>query len=532
MTPIWSTSSVIISVVFMIGQYRTLLEVFQYVFDRRGEMAQDERGEIVVNEEFISHFTGNTSVMTKGRALLEAGRFAELYVSEDGSLLFGTCEGGGEELYRCSVDFIDEAKPVPRCTCPSRQLPCKHVVGLLYARLRGKVFTSAPLPADIAEKREKARGVATGKAAASKGAAGVAPSVAKKCHAQLEGIALAEKLLHNIVLTGLTGVDGKNRVLYQEQSKELGDYYISGIEAAFDELFYRIGAGQGDFADAIRQLDYLHALLAESRSHTERKLAAQEQGELDAGVVSLEARQAARDVVRDATLHSRIEEQMGYVWKLTELAELGLFQEGARLLQVGFESLDDAAHSRWEDRGVWLSLSGVSGGAIYLTRNFKPYKAQQHIHQEDTFSSVVEADLYVYPTNDRNPRIRWKGFVTRPVTVADIETARNSGDRDFAAVIEAVKAQICRPLADKHPLFALRVARLGVNAGRGLSVFDEDDTRLPLLTDGDFAWLLERASRGQVEGSALICRFNQVADILYAVPLSLITAEEVLRFTF
>ena len=43
-----------------------------------------------------------------------------------------------------------------RCTCPSRQFPCKHVLGLLYAYAGGASFTPAEVPEDLAAKREKA----------------------------------------------------------------------------------------------------------------------------------------------------------------------------------------------------------------------------------------------------------------------------------------------------------------------------------------------------------------------------------------
>jgi hypothetical protein len=530
---------------------------------KKQELSDDQSGYvgngIVVSEEFISHFIGNISAMANGRSLVDKGQFTELFLSEDESLVFGTCRGSGKEPYHCSVDFIDAERPIPRCTCPSRQVPCKHVAGLLYARLQGVSFSTAPLPTDIVEKREKARGTAAGEAKSARKAVASKPktvssSDVKKFYAQLEGIAIAEKILHNIVLTGLYGIDDKNRDLYHEQIKELGNYYILGIQAGFRELFYMIDAERTrEFTEAIGQINYLHALLAKSRSHTEQKLIAYEQvkGAPEA------ASPAALEAVRDATLHSSIEEQMGYIWKLTELEGLGLFVENARLLQVGFESFDDKARSQWEDRGVWLSLDGSNGGvrgsgtsdgatgraaygdaistgAIYLTRNFRPYKAQQHVHQEDSFSSIVETDLYVYQAGDRNPRVRWERLVTRDVTGADLAAARNSGAHDFAAVIKAVKNQIRSPLADKNPLFALRVARLGINAEHGLSVFDERGVRLPLWTDDDFAWLLARASREQAEGNTLICRFNQdmKTGILWGIPLSLITTEAVLRFTF
>lgn len=54
------------------------------------------------------------------------------------------------------MDFIAPDSPVFRCSCPSRQFPCKHALGLLYAYTEGQTFTPAPVPEDIASKREKA----------------------------------------------------------------------------------------------------------------------------------------------------------------------------------------------------------------------------------------------------------------------------------------------------------------------------------------------------------------------------------------
>lgn len=61
-----------------------------------------------------------------------------------------------QDSYECSVDFIVPDNPVFRCSCPSRQFPCKHALGLLYAKAEGQTFSPAPVPEDIASKREKA----------------------------------------------------------------------------------------------------------------------------------------------------------------------------------------------------------------------------------------------------------------------------------------------------------------------------------------------------------------------------------------
>jgi len=110
--------------------------------------------ELNITEEFIQRFAGNTSSLSNGRDLAKKGKFSSLNKSAEGDLLYGSCQGSS--VYNCSVDFLDPDKPVPRCSCPSRQIPCKHAVGLLYCALQGKTFAVGAVPEDIESKRAKA----------------------------------------------------------------------------------------------------------------------------------------------------------------------------------------------------------------------------------------------------------------------------------------------------------------------------------------------------------------------------------------
>ena len=60
--------------------------------------------------------------------------------------LWGRYHGTGAEPYEVA---LDHEHVVPRCTCPSRQQPCKHVIGLLVMWVRGQV-PDAVEPADVA----------------------------------------------------------------------------------------------------------------------------------------------------------------------------------------------------------------------------------------------------------------------------------------------------------------------------------------------------------------------------------------------
>ena len=64
-------------------------------------------------------------------------------------------KGSGKSNYKVSADFIEGDIPTFRCSCPSRQFPCKHGLALLYEITAGKEFEIFDIPEDILEKREK-----------------------------------------------------------------------------------------------------------------------------------------------------------------------------------------------------------------------------------------------------------------------------------------------------------------------------------------------------------------------------------------
>src|SRR5882724_5421097 len=110
---------------------------------------------IALDEAYADAAAPNAEAGKNGRGLVLKNKFASLHISEDETLLFGECQGSGKEPYRCSCDFARPESPTHRCTCPSRQFPCKHCVGLMYAFVLGKKFETATVPDDLAQKREK-----------------------------------------------------------------------------------------------------------------------------------------------------------------------------------------------------------------------------------------------------------------------------------------------------------------------------------------------------------------------------------------
>ncbi|MCC8173872.1 MAG: SWIM zinc finger family protein [Odoribacter sp.] len=108
-----------------------------------------------ITSTIIEGLAPNASAAKNGRDLVAKNKFSNLKISAEKNLIWGECAGSGSKPYYCSADYIDENNPVFRCSCPSRQFPCKHSIGLLYAYEKGLPFTEDAVPEDIASKRDK-----------------------------------------------------------------------------------------------------------------------------------------------------------------------------------------------------------------------------------------------------------------------------------------------------------------------------------------------------------------------------------------
>lgn len=478
-----------------------------------------------ITEDYIRQFAGQSSALSNGKKLSLGGKFESLYKSPDGSLVFGACKGSGKTPYQCSVDFSDAGNPIARCSCPSRQIPCKHAIGLLFCMEQDMPFAEHEIPDDVASKRAKlqARAEKKEKAVSEEPAQMTktkASAAAKKYRAQREGLEQAEKMLHNIITAGLHSLDAANCRLIAAQVKELGNYYIPGVQASFSDLLLLAAEAQKEqsYVPIIEQTNYIHTLLQKGEEY----LACKE--------TDFEAFPELGNSAKRAMLHSRIEEQLGYAWKLSELKEEGLSRDGDSLLQLAFRCVDDRGKLQWVDEGIWQSLSD---GRIFRSHNYRPYRANKYIKSDDSFFGVQQAQpLYIYP-GEENPRVRWESAVPREASDQDRIRAISFAKDDFAAIIKLVRNQIKDPLADKTPIYSLKVTAIHTGEDGWMSVTDERGTRI-LLRPEQFGDMLSRASAQQVAGSALICRFEQdvSSNLLFAVPLALLTSSAVLRFYY
>ena len=479
---------------------------------------------IQLTAEFITSAAPNSDAVKNGRGLVLKKKFTALHRSDDQTLLFGYCQGSGKDPYLCSADFGVPEKPVYRCTCPSRQFPCKHSIGLLLAYVEGQKFTAAQVPEAIAAKREKVKERAEKKKAEEDTPRQVNKSaLAKKIKTQLEGIDLLEKITKDLIRLGIGNMNAKLAREMEEQAKQLGNAYLPGAQSAlrsYTKLFYaedgeELGNARREamYSEAFDHLVRLHSLIGKGRAYLQNRL---------------------NDPDLKPETETPIAEWLGHAWQLRELKEVGLLEEAVELVQVAFNTHDDVARREWVDTGVWMNLSS---GMIGLTKNFRPYKSVKHIKSDDSFFNVAQVkELFVYPGN-LNPRIRWDGMISRELEPRDLAAVRQHGRADFAEVIKEVKNHIKSPLADKHPIFALNFRTIGQVDGKYV-IEDAKGERLVLGEQGlteepRSLHLLPLLPASCLQGQTLIGRFRHDLDTkrLQVKPLSIISQSEVNRLT-
>ena len=482
---------------------------------------------IDIDELFVDGQAPNANAIKNGRALLAKRKFVALCKDKDETILFGECSGSGRSNYACSCDFQDAAKPVYRCSCPSRQFPCKHCLGLMYSYVDGKSFSVAEIPDDIREKREKIKVRSEKKKVnAAKPKKVNKTALKKKITSQLKGLELLEQLTHELIRAGMGNMNAKLASRIEVQAKQLGNAYLPGAQAAlhsYTRLFVEndghfsaeVSARKREavFTEAMDQLTRLSSLVKQGRKYLSDR---------------------AADPNLSPVTESPIAAWLGHAWQLSELKAAGMSEENAELIQLAFSSTDDPTRREYVDTGVWMNLRS---GDIQLTQNFRPYKAASYIKSEDSFFKIAQIpELCIYP-GKVNPRIRWDCETSRQITAKDLEKAQSHGHENFEKVLKATKSNLKSPLANKRPIAALKYAKIS-RVGDDLVMEDKQGKRIVFTENGvsdeppscHLLWLLPKEMH---KNQTLIARFHHDLDTktLRAKPLSVITRSQVYRLT-
>lgn len=489
-----------------------------------------------ITEQQILALAPNAAAASNGKKISQKGGFVKLERTEDDTLYMGECTGSGKSNYITSADYIDENNPVFRCSCPSRQFPCKHSLALLYEMLAKKEFTICEVPEDIQKKRDKKQAKENKAAEAAKpesemteeekqkaekkkaSAAKTAKNArVKKLKSQLEGLDLVEKVVNDLMSAGLGTIGGASLKTYQQLAKQMGDYYLPGPQRLCNQLLIEITAFQKDHDEshydaAISVLEKLWTLIKKSRQYINEKLEKDD--------VTLE----------DTVLY----EELGGIWKLSELEELGKSKKDASLMQLSFWVTYDEARKEYIDTGCWADLDN---GEIYMNYNYRPLKAQKYVKQEDSIFGVAKVPSAVFYPGDGNVRVRWDGAQIREYEKADYEAvfqhAATSVKQEAKTVKNFLKNAMTQPMLIKLVAFN-KIGKIGedyVLADKNndtillgnMPDMEDTTTRLSMLPDGAL-----------LENQVLLGAFyyNKDNRRLMIQPLSIITQDAVVRLLY
>ena len=484
-----------------------------------------------ITEQQILSLAPNAAAAANGRKISQKGGFVRLERAGDDTFYMGECTGSGKSNYITTADFINPASPVFRCSCPSRQFPCKHSLALLYEMMAQKSFALCEIPEDIIKKREKKQareekakekaedtagedGGAAKKKTASK--AGRAAKT-KKIKKQLEGLELAEKMIKDLMGNGLGAMSGTGLASYRQLSKQMGDYYLPGIQRLLNGLILEMETLQKDgsethYETAVDILKRLWSLVKKSRKYLSGKL---ETGEVDQD---------------DSPLY----EELGGVWKLSELSALGHGKKDRRLIQTAFWVSYDAAGKQYIDTGIFVDLED---GQISKTCNYRPVKAMKYIKQEDTLFGVVKVPEALYYPGEGNVRVRWEGAEICPVEKEDIERLRSFAAPSLAAEIKGAKNLLKNAFADPMLLKLISYEQIGetdmgitLRAADGSTIMlgdmpDMEPTAMRLMLLPDGALLHDQTLLGGFYYDRETCR-------IMMQPISIITKEDIVRLLY
>ncbi|MEY8516961.1 SWIM zinc finger family protein [Lachnospiraceae bacterium 29-84] len=472
-----------------------------------------------ISEQYITMIAPNANAVNNGRKISQKGGFVKRLCSEDGAFYMGECSGSGKSNYITSADFIEEESPVFRCSCPSRQFPCKHSLALLFEISQGKGFEVCEIPEDILQKRQK-KEARTAKAKEGKKAAKPRVNKAartKKIKKQLEGLGLAEEMMHSLLSAGLGTMGGGSVKTYRDLAKQLGDYYLVGPQISINRLILEIEAFQKDgdsrhYKEAARILVQLRSVVKKARAYLEEKLE-KEELEDDGSVLF---------------------EELGGIWKLDQLQALGLKKENACLLQLSFQVVYDDARKEFIDIGWWAD---VETGEVAVTQNFRPVKALKYVKQEDTVFEAASVPILTYYPGEMNRRIRWESASYGPMAKEQLASLRAHAEDSLPVAVKKVKNHIKNTLSENYAMLLFAYQRIGktedgfvLQDAEGNTIQMEDMPgmegtihQIPMLMDGAL-----------LEGQALLGKFFYWEEKrrICLQPYSIITEEQVIRLLY
>jgi hypothetical protein len=184
-----------------------------------------------------------------GRGLSLSGKWQNCGQSDNA--IWGECQGSGKSPYQIRIDQREFAY---RCSCPSRKLPCKHVIGLLLRAINNSVSVPVLVEPDwvsqwllgrddrLQKKSEKAETNTTPKKVDEKAQL---KRALERQNRVLAGLEQFENWLCDLIRVGIADLDRKPFSFWGDQSKRLIDSQAPALAAKIQRIGELVGTGEG-----------------------------------------------------------------------------------------------------------------------------------------------------------------------------------------------------------------------------------------------------------------------------------------------
>lgn len=210
----------------------------------------------------LSPNSGNAS---RGQELAFPGKWEVLSFNE--LAIWGACKGSGKNPYRTVIDLNG---PAFKCSCPSREFPCKHGIALflLFVGMQDK-FTGGDEPdwaADWLTKRRQKSETQAQKAAEPVSAEKLAAQeasrekrVANRWDNISAGAAQLETWLHDIIRHGIGATNIADTQFWEQQARRLVDAQMPGLAEMVRSLssIHRLPDAQKVLLNGLAEIQYV-----------------------------------------------------------------------------------------------------------------------------------------------------------------------------------------------------------------------------------------------------------------------------------
>ena len=144
--------------------------------------------------------------------------------------VWGECQGSGSKPYLTAVHLDGGTAPAYKCSCPSRKIPCKHVLGLLVLWAQGEIADREDAPAWVGTwiDGRTARQARTAAPATPADPARAAATLRAREEAVAAGLAELRLWLHDQIDAGLAEVPKLGYDHWDRMAKRLTDAKARG----------------------------------------------------------------------------------------------------------------------------------------------------------------------------------------------------------------------------------------------------------------------------------------------------------------